>query len=386
MKNIYDLFFALLRKELCGETISDDLRSFTTEQYEALYQIANAHDLAHIVGDALYSLGVELAPHLKSKFQKQQILAVYRYTQINYELGQICKTLEKAQIPFMPLKGSVIRAYYERPEMRTSCDIDIYVKERDLEKAVLALVEALGYESGMKNIYDVSLNSPAGVHIELHFALTENDERVERVFDSIWEASRRADGSEYHYLMSNEYFLIYHIYHMSKHFASGGCGVRPFMDLWVLKNKMGYDPVEVNSVLEKCGLAAFGKAAFDLSDVWFSHIAHTELTEEMEKYIIGAGVYGTLENRVAIHSEKQGGRFKYAFKRIFMSFSDLKRFYPPLERHPILFPYYSVKRWCRLSFNKKSRGKAFAELRYNSNLTDDKKNKINNLCKELDLM
>lgn len=385
MKNIYDLLFALLRKELCGEAFSTDLHSVSTEQYEALYRIADAHDLAHIVGDALYSLNIELDAQLQSKFQKKQILAVYRYSQISYELEQICKTFEKAKIPFMPLKGSVIRSYYERPEMRTSCDIDVYVKEADLDKATSALVDDLGYTLGLKNIYDVSLNSVSGVHIELHFALTERDERVERVFEDIWENSRTSEGTEYHYLMSNEYFLTYNIYHISKHFASGGCGIRPFMDLWILKNKMGYDSAVVNELLEKCGLVTFGGAALCLSDIWFSNATHTELTEEMEKYIIGAGVYGTLENKVAIYSEKQGSRFGYAFKRIFMSYSSLKIYYPRLEKYPILYPYYSVKRWCRILFTKDNK-RAFSELKYNSSVSEEKKKRLTALCNDLELL
>ena len=385
MKNIYDLLFALLRKELCGETFSTDLHSVSAEQYEALYRIANAHDLAHIVGDALYSLNIEVGEETKARFQKKQILAVYRYSQMSYELEQICAAFEKAQIPFMPLKGSVIRKYYEKPEMRTSCDIDIYVKEKDLEKATAVLVNSLGYSLGIKNIYDVSLNSSNGVHIELHFALTEQDERVEKVFENIWEISRTSEGAEYHYLMRNEYFTSYHIYHASKHFTSGGCGIRPFMDLWIAKNKMGYDLDAVKAILEKCNLTSFGDAILHLSDVWFSNAKHTELTREMEEYIIGAGTYGTLENKVAISSQKQGGRFKYLIKRIFMSYSALKRYYPNLDKYPVLYPYYTIVRWFRVLFDKQSKDRAFSELKYNMEVSSARKNKLSDLLMRLDL-
>lgn len=70
---------------------------------------------------------------------------MYRYKTINCELEQIGKTLEKANIPFILLKGSVIRKYYPESWMRTSCDIDILVNELDLNSAIRLLCDSLRY-------------------------------------------------------------------------------------------------------------------------------------------------------------------------------------------------------------------------------------------------
>ena len=385
MEETYILFFALLRKELCGETFSADIQNITAEQCLELYRISKSHDLAHIIGDALYSLNISLETALKSKFQKAQMVAMYRCAQMNYELEQLCTVFEKAKIPFMPLKGSIIRQYYAKPEMRTSCDIDVYVKESDLENATSALITELGYKLGQKNIYDVSLYANTGVHIELHFALTEHDKKVDKVLETIWDTATKADGTEYHCIMSNDMFLLYHIAHIAKHFVYGGCGIKPFMDLWVAKNKMGYDVVKVKKLLQECGLGVFGEAVLLLSDVWFSNALHTEVTKAMELYIVGAGSYGTTENKVAILQAKKGGRVKYALGRVFQSYSMLKIYYPRLENYPILFPYYQVKRWCRILFTKDKK-RAFFELKCNSSVTEEKKDRLANLCKDLELL
>lgn len=385
MEKTYKLLFALIRKELCGETFSADIQNVTAEQWLNLYKISNSHDIAHIVADALYSLNIGLETEIKSKFQKAQMLAVYRCTQMDYELEQLCVAFEKAKIPFMPLKGSIVRKYYAKPEMRTSCDIDIYVEEADLEKATLVMISELGYKIGQKNIYDVSFDSSAGVHIELHFALTEHDEKVDKVLKTIWNTAMRFDETEYHYVMNNDMFLVYHVAHMAKHFMNGGCGIRPFMDLWVVKNKMGYDSAKVQALLKECGLSVFGENALLLSDVWFSDAQHTELTKEMEQYIIGAGSYGTMENKVAISQAKKGGKLKYALGRIFQSYPMLKIYYPRLEKYPILFPYYQVKRWCRILFTKNSK-RAFSELKCNSSISEEKKSRIVTLCNDLELL
>lgn len=48
------------------------------------------------------------------------MIAIYRYEKINYELNRLRSALNEAQIPFIPLEGSVLRQYYPEPWMRTS--------------------------------------------------------------------------------------------------------------------------------------------------------------------------------------------------------------------------------------------------------------------------
>ena len=68
-------------------------------------------------------------------------MSVYRNEQIKYAFAQICDTFELSSIPYIPLKGSVIRPYYPKESMRTSCDIDILVKEENHEAAIDVLVQ-----------------------------------------------------------------------------------------------------------------------------------------------------------------------------------------------------------------------------------------------------
>ena len=134
-----------------------------------LYTLSKSHDLAHLVGDALTKNNIIGDGEIKAKFQNQMMLAVYRYEKINYELGRLREAMNEAKIPFIPLKGSVIRQYYPKPWMRTSCDIDILVHESDLERAVAILVDKLAYKRESKGSHDISLFSDYGVHLELHY-------------------------------------------------------------------------------------------------------------------------------------------------------------------------------------------------------------------------
>lgn len=132
MEKIIHAMMDLIASEVCGMTIDRSQYELTDEELVKLYKLSKSHDLAHLVGDVLIKNDLIGDGEIKAKFQKQIMLAVYRYEKINYELGRLRKVLNEAEIPFIPLKGSVIRQYYPEPWMRTSCDIDVLVHESDL--------------------------------------------------------------------------------------------------------------------------------------------------------------------------------------------------------------------------------------------------------------
>lgn len=384
IENTIHVLFSILRAELKGEKLSESEKGlFTDETVSEILNVAQKHDIAHLVCSGL--LNNQLLPDNAQKYQTSLYKALYRYEKQNYELNRIRELLNSCGIPFIVLKGSVLRQYYREPWLRTSCDIDILVKKDDLIRTENAIIRELEYEHRDNSTHDISLLSSDGFCVELHFELNESDFTVLPILSDIWNDREVAQISKFEYGMSNELFLLYHIYHMAKHFMNGGCGIRPFMDLWVVKNKMGYDSAKVQAILKECGLSVFGENALLLSDVWFSDAQHTELTKEMEQYIIGAGSYGTMENKVAISQAKKGGKLKYALGRIFQSYPMLKIYYPRLEKYPILFPYYQVKRWCRILFTKNSK-RAFSELKCNSSISEAKKSRIVTLCNDLELL
>ena len=386
MADVKEQLISLLRRSLCGTALTDaEKEGLNTQSLGTIYALAKSHDLAHMVADALYAEGIEAESLVAEKLQKAQMLAMFRYTKTQYDFEMLCEALETAQIPHLPLKGSVLRDYYPSPELRTSCDIDVLVSPDDLERAIAVLTEELGYRMERRYSHDVSLFSPSEIHVELHFDLLEKDEKVGEVLSSVWETGKVAEGKSYQYQMSHEMFAVYHIAHMAEHFMSGGCGVRPFLDLWVMKHKMGYDANKTFELLRACGLQDFAKGAMALSDVWLAGDAHTALTREIEDYVMGAGVYGTVENKIAMtQSTKKEGKLRYLWKRIFLPYGRLKQFYPKLENHPVLYPYYTVKRWIWF-LGRKDKKRAWHELQASGKLSQDKKERISALCDALDL-
>ena len=91
----------------------------------------------------------------------------------------------------------------------------------------------------------------------------------------------------------------------------------------------------------------------------------------MQEFILHGGVYGSFDNRVMLQQKKKGGKFGYLMSRIFVPFSRLKRYYPILEKYPVLMPVMQVRRWFMLLRSDVFK-MAKKEIQTNSN-TDRKK-------------
>lgn len=343
------IFFALLRSAICGAALTEaEKADFSAEQLGGLLAVAKTHDVAHLLAYALKQNG--LIAEENAEIEAKLFNAVYRYEGLNYEYAQACAALEAAEIPFIPLKGSVLRKYYPEEWLRTSCDVDILVHREDLARAVSYLSKNLGYTAGERGAYDMALISPSGVHIELHFDLIGewHAQNATAVLSGVWNNVTLRENCRYHYEMSDAFFYFYHVAHMAKHFENGGCGIRSFIDLWILDRLEGVDREARDRLLSEGGLLRFANTSRALSRAWFDGEAPDALTLQMQSFIMNGGVYGSSDNRVALWQKKKGGRVGYVFSRAFIPFAKLKCYYPILEKHPWLMPVMQVRRWFML--------------------------------------
>lgn len=373
-----ELFFALIRSAVCDTKLGEaELLSCKEELLPELLAVSKKQDLGHLLVLGLKRNGIIFQSDAIN-FEKIMMQAVVRYEQINYDFNQICQVLEKACIPFIPLKGSVLRKYYPEPWMRTSCDIDILVHKKDLNAAIECLVNTLHYQETGRATHDVSLYSPQKIHVELHFDLVEEGRANNAIkeLNKVWDNVELCDGFGSKYEMSDEYFYFYHIAHMAKHFETGGCGVRPFLDLWLLDKIDGASQNNRDELLSSAGLLQFANVSRKLSKVWFSNENMDDLSMQMQSFIFNGGLYGSSDNRVAIQQKRKGGKFGYILSRIFVPQAKLKRYYPILEKHPWLMPVMQVRRWFMLLRPDVAR-MAKREISSNGNIKKSKAEEMN---------
>ena len=381
------VLFALLRCEICQAEIDTETKNLITpEIFSALYKLSKKHDLAHLVADALDKNGLLDDSDVARRFCNERNMAVYRYEQINYELEEICRVLEENKIEHIPLKGSVLRAYYPEPWMRTSCDIDILVKKSDLEQAIAILSKELSYQKEQENTHDVQLWAPSGVHLELHFNLIEEYYKPDslEVLNSVWDIAIPSDDKIYQKEMPDEMFYFYHLLHMVKHLLEGGCGLRPFIDSWILNHKKSFNAQARKALLQKGKLQSFAQTVETLSEVWFSGLPHTDITRKLENYILRGGVYGNSENKNLVRRSKHQSKFAYFMSRLFMPYERLCFDYPKLINRKWLYPFYTVKRWFSKLFKGRTKS-ALSEMKNAAQLSDESVEGVKALMQDLGL-
>lgn len=376
----------LLKCALFDAEIEESVKKTISENVPVIYNTALRHDIAHLVEHALVKSGISVSDEeLSYNFLKQKAMSVMRYEDISNAQKQVSELFETEKIPFVLLKGAVIRNYYPEPWMRTSCDIDILVHECDLERAKNATIEKLGFSADREMHYhDISLHSDTGVHVELHFNIKENMDNVDKLLEKVWEYSSPVKEGAYEHLLTNEFFMFQNVAHMSYHFVGGGCGIRSFVDLFLLEKSFPFDRKKLLFMLEETGIKTFYEASVRYAEVWFTEREHDEVTRLMHSYLLGGGAYGSKEKSI-LSKNINKNKFSYIFGRIFLPYEYLCITYPRLKDKPYLTPFYQVKRWCRI-VSKGRVGVSAMEFAMCSNISDENKKQMADMFEKVGLI
>lgn len=343
---IRTLFFALLQVSLNPASISaKDIRLALSKQTRLrLYQLAKKQDMSHLVGYGLQLLGLPIDIE-GTNFENDMFMALIRRENINYEMQRFDSLMANLALPYIPLKGASIAEYYPETWMRTSCDIDILVHPEHMEAIGTALVDRLGYKRTGETTHDVSYYSENNVHLELHFALFDDD-NVNSYYEDIWKIAKFESGAQ-RGTLPLAYETYVHIGHIAKHFECGGFGVRPIIDLALMRRLPDYSDEETFRLCQQAYLSEFYLSLKDLSDVWLNAHPHSAKTQTLENFIFSGGIYGSVERHIALELRTKS-RVRFLWERLFAPREYLCTVYPNLKKHPNLLWWYQVRRLFRL--------------------------------------
>lgn len=375
---LIEILYAAVNELESTESIKQKI---TPDIFPAVYRLAKKHDLAHIVSNFVYRNKIEIDSVLQGRLQQEEIMSVYRHEQMKYAFEEICGVFDEVGVKYIPLKGSVLRSYYPYESMRTSCDIDILIHEEDLDTAINGLKNK-GYRYGERNYHDVSLYAPNKIHLELHFNIQENIKKLDAVLKDAWKYAVLTNGSQYAF--KKEFFAFHIFAHMAYHFLSGGCGIRPLLDIWVMEHKMGINYECARELLEKAGIYNFAAEISRVSEICFSGNPKDEFSDTILFYIFSGGVYGTSNNKIAVKKSKSRSTLLYALKRLFPTYNSMKVLYPILKKTPYLLPFCWIARWITALFGGKSK-RVFSEMKRAQNMSDEKIKEVTEICSRLGL-
>ena len=374
MKDCEKILIEAIKSTVC---MNDVRYKIPENQVENVWDLACSHGFPGIVADIM----INDSDYAKVKdFFKNEIFNLIKSSEKrNIQLDTISKIFTEKNIPFIVLKGGVIKDFYPKDWYRTSSDLDILVKEADLEAGIDALVQN-NYYICDRSGHDISLKCDNGSVVELHYVLVEIIKDAIPILDKVWEYSYK-DGD--HWKMTPEFFMYYHILHTAKHFINGGCGIKPFIDMWLIEKNMEIDYKLLENLLEKSGLLTFYKKIHYVMNVWFENCLPNESSERITKYIMEGGVYGNINARVAMH-RGDGGKLNYILGRLFVPMYKLKASHSILKKHPYLAPYFQVKRWIKVVTSGRVI-KTANEIGINESMSEEELSFISDLKKDLDI-
>ncbi len=275
------------------------------------------------------------------EYETERLRNMHQHVNIEKSILDICSALNSSCIQYVVLKGISLGRLYPCNELRTSCDIDILVREDKLKQAILSIENNTDFKYYKSGYHDISMINKF-VNLELHFSLKENMEKIDYLLGNAWNYTIASHDSSRLYF-TNEFTIFYVIAHMLYHFLNGGLGVRPFIDLWYLRNKTNYDENIVLQMCETCGIKKFYQECSFLPEVWFNGKQHSKTSEMLEFVSLSGGVYGSPEFNFSVRQNNTRG-ILYFFNRIIPDPYQVREFYKDPSGRNHLLLYYYLKR------------------------------------------
>lgn len=392
---------------------------------EALYQAAQKHNVGGIVSSMLQ-------PFLKSraedpaarKFQEIYMATVFRSVQLEEEVKMFADRMDQAGIPYAFFKGYELRGLYPDPELRTMGDVDVLVRDEDMEKT-LQVLNGLGYtKEGEGSAVWTCKNGTLSYEIHRRLAFGKYWNQVDyesyfaKAFDRLQDepgprpslrgmrqeapqevrhgesgpVTGTVRGKSRRYFSLEDHF-IYLCFHLAKHLNSTGAGIRMVMDI-ALYLKAYQEQMDWNYIWEECRkirLDVFVKTLLQACREWFQvpSGAKTEKKEaeevlgQLASYIMTGGVFG-FERDDSIRRLRKGIddrtdhvsvliRAKALWKIAFPQRKHMVYFMPAVEQHPALLPLAWIRRWRQGLLERRRMEAAFRGLDKSKNVDEARK-------------
>lgn len=323
----------------------------------SLLKLCKDHKVVAFVSPAVMKAGDDvISPELKEEFSKEELKAVRVNILFEAEKEKVVGELEKNKIPYMLLKGCIIKNCYSEPTHRQMGDIDIWFKREYAEK-VKDIMLSMGYTCEMFEInhHDEYLKKPFYVfEMHRHLFKEENQEWVE-YYKDIEKKLIPVDGKECEYQFSDEDFYIYFYLHAYKHLLHEGTGIRTLLDFYLYLHRVDLDFSYVEQELRKINadeceavLRGLSVRIFD-SEALPHDVRLEDREEELLETMLESGAYGNinLKVRMALAKTPNKSKIRYLLGKMFIIPVRYRNMYPKIYKNIFTRPLLVVLHWFR---------------------------------------
>ena len=331
---------------LIGAQVGGAAPSVTVTDYRTVILLAKQHSVLNILYFALKD-DPALPPECRAVLERQLFASAHQQVSQGVEAARVFAMLAREGIRYLPMKGEGIRALYPKPEMRISCDVDIYY-DKSARPRMDDLFASLGYEKEESDPNHTAYKK-GFVSMEMHHNLLTDFDNIDRYYENVWD--RLIPDGDFAFRMRDEDFYIYHMVHTMKHFAVGGTGIRSVLDTYFyLRKKTEMDLAYLENELKKLALWDFHLMLSALAEAWFGGREMPADLREVSLYILNSGTYGKTVHTVTNLSSGRGGRLGFYIRRAFPPYRYMAEKYPSLRRFPPALPFYWIGRIFRAAF------------------------------------
>ena len=371
MNQTEQVFLSLLRDYVCGQK----LKALPNVDWQALYNLAQSHNVTGLVGRILADLPTDLRPPkaLAVAFRQGMGQTLMSYEKRMVAVQVMEQTLTDAQIPYLTVKGACTAAAYPDPSLRTCGDTDIVLTPEHQREAVRTL-EQRGFAKKVTHD-DVVMLTLHGFEFELHTQLESINDGSRALLANPFAPEVAYNKSKNIWVLQPVYAVYYTVLHLLHHIKTGGAGVRMLLDTDLLLRKDPTLAPQVLELAERSGLERSFGCILALCKQWLDTplpcsvpALDTDTVEKFAAVILGGGVFGHgngntgavfLARQKAVKGDNTPftrlvALFRYCFPKVdYMAYQ-----FPYLTRRPYLLPFAYLHRFCRGLFRNRTHSAA----------------------------
>ena len=264
-----------------------------------------------------------------------------------YSVKELFSAFDEAEIDYLPLKGTLLKNYYPKPEMRSMGDADILIKTQQYDE-IKKIMNNLGYTENVESDHELIWNKQ-NIYIELHKRLIPSyNKDYYAYYGDGWQLAKQKNGTCYS--MTNEDNMIYLFTHFAKHYRDAGIGIKHITDLWVFRKKHpDLDENYIKNELKALQLYDFYVNIMNTLSVWFENGEADKKTDFITETVFSSGIYGKQINHIysealKISKSTKNIKSKKLFSLIFAPYKTMAQKYPLLKKAPFLLPVFWIYR------------------------------------------